>query len=210
MEDKIYGVIYKLTNKINGRIYIGQTTKRLKERWWNHVKFAHRKDMEDQKSKLHEDINKYGKDGFEMEILCECYDKKTLDIIETYLIKRYKAIMGDECYNRRLGIHLSEEAKAKISKAKMGQPAWNKGKKCKNLSGKNNGMYGKFGKQRTSKPVICKDLEGNVVKTFVSLGAATAWAKSLGFEKASSSAMSAVCRGLRKVLYGYNWEYAEE
>ena len=31
------GVIYKITNKINGKVYIGLTTVPLKERWRNHV-----------------------------------------------------------------------------------------------------------------------------------------------------------------------------
>ena len=31
-------LIYKITNKINGKIYIGQTTRTLKERWADYIK----------------------------------------------------------------------------------------------------------------------------------------------------------------------------
>lgn len=33
---KIFGIIYKINNKINGKIYIGQTTRTLKVRWRIH------------------------------------------------------------------------------------------------------------------------------------------------------------------------------
>ena len=33
---KPYGIIYKITNKVNGKCYIGQTTKSLSDRWSKH------------------------------------------------------------------------------------------------------------------------------------------------------------------------------
>jgi hypothetical protein len=37
---KHYGIIYKATNKVNGKSYIGQTTKSLKHRINNHISKA--------------------------------------------------------------------------------------------------------------------------------------------------------------------------
>ena len=34
-------LIYKITNKINGKIYIGQTTRTLKERWADYIKVTY-------------------------------------------------------------------------------------------------------------------------------------------------------------------------
>jgi len=42
-----------------------------------------------------------------------------------------------------LGRNCSDEAKRKISKANKGNEAWNKGKKCPQLSGENNGNFGR-------------------------------------------------------------------
>lgn len=207
MED-CYGVVYKMTNRVNGMVYIGQTTKSLKERLRQHFKFANRKDRESEKTLLYRDIRKDGEVAFDIKMLCECFDKKDLDSREIFYIKRYKKLLGPKCYNIRIGLPLSEETKRKISESKMGGKAWNKGKECPQLAGKNNGMYGQYGKQKTSKEVMCKDLKDKEIKTFVSVGAAVQWLKEQGFEKANHSPLSAACRGVRKTMYGYKWSYA--
>lgn len=58
-------VIYKITNKINHKIYIGQTVKTLKQRWKGHLndsKIA-------KNNKFYNAIKKYGTDLFEKEII---------------------------------------------------------------------------------------------------------------------------------------------
>ena len=52
---KPYGIIYKITNKVNGKVYIGQTTKSLKKRWTEHVYTNPTR-----KYLLHKAIQKYG------------------------------------------------------------------------------------------------------------------------------------------------------
>ena len=39
-EKKPYGYIYKVTNTINVKVYIGQTTKTIEERWSKHIEKA--------------------------------------------------------------------------------------------------------------------------------------------------------------------------
>ena len=59
-------VVYKITNKINGKIYIGQTTRTFEQRWKEHCNDAMNfKDI----YLFHNAIRKYGKENFECEIL---------------------------------------------------------------------------------------------------------------------------------------------
>jgi group I intron endonuclease len=99
--------------------------------------------------------------------------------------------------------------KENISNSRKGKKTWNKGKRCPQLSGGNNGMYKQFGKQKTSKKVVCMDLKGNEIKIFLSVGQAVNWLKEQGHKKANSSPLSAACRGLRQTLYGYKWRYID-
>lgn len=61
------GSIYKITNKINGKIYIGKTIRTPYERWQEHV----RESLLDVDSEipLHKAIRKYGKENFTIEVV---------------------------------------------------------------------------------------------------------------------------------------------
>ena len=72
--------IYLITNIINGKQYVGQTT-RLKERIWEHES-----DLRSQ-SVLHQAIQKYGKDNFTIDILEETDNRDDLDNLEIKWIK---------------------------------------------------------------------------------------------------------------------------
>ena len=74
--------IYKITNKINGKIYIGQSND-IKRRFLEHT----------YRDKLPIDIaiKKYGKENFSFEILEECPTEQ-LNEKETYWIKELKAL----------------------------------------------------------------------------------------------------------------------
>jgi group I intron endonuclease len=82
--------IYKITNKITGKSYIGQsinTSKRIKEHFW---KATCSKDVSFN-SILHQAIRKYGAENFEIEILKECTVEE-LDELEKHYIKMYDTI----------------------------------------------------------------------------------------------------------------------
>ena len=60
--------IYKITNTITGDFYIG-SSKNIKQRWTDHKKPSMRKKHPN--SQLYQDMQKYGTDKFEFEILAE-------------------------------------------------------------------------------------------------------------------------------------------
>ncbi len=118
--------IYILTNKINGKIYIGQTNKQGIE-FENYFGSG---------IQITEAINKYSKENFEKLILFECNDKKTANLMEKYFIKQYNSTNDKIGYNLTNGGYgfsgkMSESHKMKISQANKGMTPWNKGKKYK-------------------------------------------------------------------------------
>lgn len=72
--------IYKITNKLNNKAYIGQS-KHIEQRWKEHQQLS-------RKSLIHKAIEKYGINNFTFEILEEC-SVDELDEREIYWIKVY-------------------------------------------------------------------------------------------------------------------------
>ncbi len=119
-------IIYKVTNKINGKSYIGFTTKTLIQRKCQHKKYCNKK-----KRKFYDAIKSYGWDNFEWEIIYESQDiQHCLTIMEPYFIREYNTFLNG--YNMTMGGEgtigskfnnrkLSEETKKKISIGKTGK-----------------------------------------------------------------------------------------
>lgn len=82
------GKIYKITNLINGKIYVGQTTKSLKERFQKHCWGTTEKDSYHLNMAIKKAIKKYGKENFTIELIEEVETIK-LDEREVYWISYY-------------------------------------------------------------------------------------------------------------------------
>lgn len=76
------GYIYKITNQINGKSYIGKTERTVEERWKNHQRNI--KKLGD-RLPLYKALKKYGIENFSIETLEEC-DNLILDEREIYWI----------------------------------------------------------------------------------------------------------------------------
>ena len=63
--------IYKITNKINGKCYIGQSIN-IKQRWKGHRKDAFWLNGPDYQYPLYKAIRKYGIENFSFEVIEEC------------------------------------------------------------------------------------------------------------------------------------------
>ena len=87
--------IYKITNKINGHSYIGQSID-IERRWKKHINFP----KENSNYPLYRAFVKYGIENFNFEILKIC-DKKDLDIEEIKFIAQYDTFKNG--YNQTTG-----------------------------------------------------------------------------------------------------------
>lgn len=81
------GIIYKITNKINNKVYIGQTIQNLKDRWYQHCGFKSSNEAE-LRMVIKRAIHKYGKENFDLEIL-ERVDDDKLNEREIFWIDKY-------------------------------------------------------------------------------------------------------------------------
>ncbi len=167
--------IYKIQNKVNGKVYIG-SSKNIEWRWNNHISSL---DAHSPKCNRILQIawDKYGEDNFIFEIVEECPEELLIER-ESYWIKFYDSKNKEKGYNiRNPEIHepLHQETKKRISeslKTKYSEDRL-KGKRhvsfgksiseehkmkiSKSNRGPNNGMYGKETslevKQKISKSV---------------------------------------------------------
>lgn len=91
------GIIYKITNDINNKIYIGKTEVSLANRWASHV--CEQKKMRDHgRSKIHDAMRKYGIEHFKIEKIEE-YPNDQLNEREKYWIKTLNTLDDSFGYN---------------------------------------------------------------------------------------------------------------
>ena len=79
-------IIYKATNKVNGKYYIGQTTYPLARRKSMHKKRALSSYEQGRNSYFYNAIRKYGFDSFDWEIVAEASSQEELDRLEAKFI----------------------------------------------------------------------------------------------------------------------------
>lgn len=88
------GQIYKITNKLNGLVYIGQTKYKAIDRYNAHMNTY-------KNTHFYNSIHKYGKNNFVLDILEDNVDEKDLDQLEIYYIQKYDSFYHG--YNETLG-----------------------------------------------------------------------------------------------------------
>lgn len=113
--------IYLITNKINGKYYVGQTKRKVQERWKNHISDASR----GLGTYFASAIRKHCVDNFTVETLCTCPDKESLNEAEKFFIRILGSNKSSIGYNLTTGgssFEVSESTKRKMSRAKMGKP----------------------------------------------------------------------------------------
>ena len=109
-------IIYKATNLVNGKVYVGQTVNTLKyrkEQHWREAICPSRKNVH-----FHNALLKYGIDNFEFEIIDRARDVDELNKKESYWIDYYNSTDSRYGYNKdsggKSGGFKSQETKEKI------------------------------------------------------------------------------------------------
>jgi group I intron endonuclease len=122
--------IYKATNTINNKVYIGFTSK------WPLRISQHKSHSKNSKTKFHKALIKYGQNSFSWELLYQSKDlQHTMTIMEPYFIAEYNSF-GKGGYNLTKGGEGTIGTKHKKETKLM----WSKQR-----TGSRNGMYGKKG-----------------------------------------------------------------
>ena len=184
-----YGIIYRVTNLINNKIYIGQTVTSLITRRIGHYSNARRGTFD---IPFHKAIRKYGEDAFLWEVADVAWSRDDLNDKEKKWIAFYDSNKRDKGYNATIGgdafggkgeenfwygKQRTEENKAKISET------------LKETRKKN-------GSPR-DKPVVQLTIKGEFVSEYKN-------AKVSGFD---NKAVNACCKGRQVSCGGYLWLY---
>lgn len=212
--------LYKHTNLINSKIYIGITCQKPNNRWRKGNGYK-------ECPCFYNAIKKYGWDNFKHEILLDELTKEEAEQKEIELIKKYKSNNHKYGYNIANGGNysgrMSQETKNKISKSLKGRKFTNehKNKISESQKGYKNHMYGKHLSQETkdkiskgnlinpssgcfkSQKISQYTIQGEYIKTWDSMGQIY---RELGIKHCC---ISDCCRGKQKTSGGYIWKYCQ-
>jgi group I intron endonuclease len=208
------GYIYKITNRADNKIYVGQTIHDVEARWKDHLKKGSNCRY------LKSAINKYGVDNFEFKLVCITFDNQ-LDDMEIKYIEKYNCLVPNG-YNLRLGGNSGRhhaETKQKISdtlkknfanglvhpRHQLGIPHSEITKKKISESLKGH----KFSKETIDKRILSRriyniiqlDIRGNRLNSFDSCKEASEY---IGI---SLNSINLCCIGKAKTAKGYVWKY---
>ena len=157
-------LVYIITNKINGKQYIGITSQPIHTRWINHISSSKRNTT---RIHLHAALRKYGHENFHQELLYESDSYDHILRMEQYFIELYDTYTSG--YNMTLGgegivgyTH-TQQTRQKISESNKGQLVSKYQREC--ISRANKGKIhtqetrDKMSKSRTGKPLSSKHKE---------------------------------------------------
>ena len=205
-------MIYKLHNKINGKVYIGQTLTSLKIRMQNHIGECNRK--RSTKCLITKAIIEFGVENFEIKELYKTNSIEELNQKETEYIIHYNSNNPEFGYNQntggRKGSVLNDEVKKRISDRV----------KAYALDAVRKGTHSSLGRKPTPEktkkvseklksesnpkniPILKYDLSGNFICKHYSTRSA---ARDLGLDTAAN--IISCCKGRIKSAYGFLWKY---
>jgi group I intron endonuclease len=193
--------VYKITNKVNGKVYIGIT----QQQYISHRFWEHKNRKRSAGAYLHWSINKYGDENFLIETLHQCTTIQEAKNTEVELIAKLK--LNRYKYPNGNGMNLTDGGDGSYG-------CKHKTSSIKKMSGKNNHNYGLFGsKNPTSRAIKQYSLEGKYLQTFGSLHEVARWLKpgcSKNQQNSMASNIGSSIAGRRGMTQAYNftWQYA--
>jgi group I intron endonuclease len=193
--------IYKITNTINNKIYIG-SAKNFYKRYLKHKENP-------RETHISRSFRKYGFENFVFEIL-ETPDIFNLIEREQFWMDFYQSYNKKIGYNTRikaesnLGFKHSIETRQKISNSQKGKPRKNANSyRVYTDEQRSKFKLTMFNLKHDWKPILQLDLMNNIIKEFPSLSQA---GRDTGF---NYKGISKCARGERKRAYGFVWKYKD-
>jgi hypothetical protein len=111
LENMLYS-IYKITNKVNDTVYIGQTKQKPRLRYLKHISDAR---LGKSNTYISRALSKHGPENFTFEVIACCKTQEDCNYLENYFISKYNSIVPNG-YNVSSGGHrgfvLTSEQKA--------------------------------------------------------------------------------------------------
>lgn len=210
--------IYKITNNINGKIYIGMTYRTIQERWKEHQNDCNRRQAENRP--LYRAMNKYGIENFSIEVLEKTDNPEER---ERYWIERlgsfkygYNATLGGDGkpyvdYNLVIKTYKEVQNIAEVSRIlNIDVSTISKILHRNKIEIKSST---EIVKEKYGKPVGMYNDAGELLKTFSTLTDAARYLieqNKVPFYsalKGITAHIGKVCNGKRKTAYKYIWKY---
>lgn len=195
--------LYRLTNNVNGKAYIGTSVHPISHRISRHLCAARRRDNN---MVIAAAIRKYGIAGFLIENIGQAKDYAELIEMEKSAIAAQNTLIPNG-YNitagggGSFGRKNSAETRKKMGAGKIGRPAWNSGKKVGPLSEEHREKLSAIHKGRTpwnkgipATPEHKEKLKGRM-----------AWNKGVKSGPMSEAQKLAIAETMRKVRAERNW-----
>ena len=213
------GYIYCITNKINGKQYVGQTRYSLHERFLNHCTSAKRPDRENRP--LYRAMRKYGCENFDIQLLEEV-PVEDLDKRECYWIQKlntyhlgYNATVGGDGkqkytiddYNNI--VQLYQQGYNVNQVAHLCQCSADTASKV--LSANNCNAYENAHRQ-SCHPILQYDCDMRFIQKHQSCADAAILLQQQGVKATITSIITnigRVARGVRQSCYGFKWRYPD-
>lgn len=158
--------IYKVTNKINGKLYIGQTIQTIERRWRSHC-------LNKRKVGISGAIKKYGAENFTIEVIDSASSRDELNAKEIFWIE-FLNTMSPNGYNLNSGgndhVKISDETRERLRESMSGERAPWYGKHLteetrKKLSESHKGKPGYWTNKRRDTETIAKMRSNRIGKT---------------------------------------------
>lgn len=213
--------IYKITNKINGKCYIGKTLNTIEQRWQEHIRES--KQARSLNRPLYKAINKYGIDNFSINIVEEIDNVLQIDINERekYWIEYYQSFKSG--YNATTGgdgksyldYNLIYEMYKELGECLKVAKILNIDEGTVSKIVKSCGGKVKYCLKNVNPPKIIHmySLNDEYEQTFPSVQKAVEWCVKQGLCKTvNSGARSNIgncANGKRKTAYQHKWKYAK-
>lgn len=202
--------IYKITNDINQKVYIGKTEKTVEIRFAEHCRES--KKERSKNRPLYRAMNKYGLEHFSVETIEETDNPEEreqfwIQYYNSYGKNGYNATAGGDGkrylnYGQIIKLYQEYHNVSKVAKELKYDAGWVS--KILRSHGIEITPSQKVMQEVRSKRVAKIDPKTNeIIKVYPSITAARA-------ENKTAGNISAACRGKRKICCGYKWSYVDE